>query len=426
MPSISRFLARVFNPPATAGQLPPGFSDWTIAGVRFAQDGLSAGTASETSMTWTAPGCEVELTQSALDRPLDPADVERFRNEQRRIAIEKGRGIISADVLFARGIPLTEVITKARDGTGYDYVGTITAADASHTYTIRVTTHPGTLTGVREALVSAALIPMGELRLPKQTGRIIAFLGDPYDAAWDEDALNAITDDERLDVLFPDHPLSRLRALLDQIGNSITLAAPPPASQENGELAIAAPPRRRLLSDAAAREMQWAFKRFEPIETSLRETLTALDSRTEESSEAIAEHLLLLGIVQSQQQKSTQAIESFARALERFRTVLGPNEPKTALAMGYLACAHLELEQFDAAAELFPQALKVLETAMPNHPAVGTILFGYGQLLSRRDPGRDKDASDRALEIIRQHPAPTIVLREFAGAPVLDRAPHRA
>ncbi len=169
MASISRFLSRVFTPPPAAAQPPRGFSDWTIAGVRFAQDGLSAGTASETSMTWTSEDCQVEITQSAHDGNIDPVDVERLRNEQRRIAIENGRGLVCADVLTARGIPLIEVITKGREGPGYDYLGTITATGATHTYTVRVTAHPGTLTGVREALVSAVLIPMGELRSSRTT-----------------------------------------------------------------------------------------------------------------------------------------------------------------------------------------------------------------------------------------------------------------
>jgi hypothetical protein len=78
-----------------------------------------------------------------------------------------------------------------------------------------------------------------------------------------------------------------------------------------------------------------------------------------------------------------------------------------------------------SAAELFSPALKVLEATMPGHPAFGTILLVYGRLLSTRDPARAKAVSDRALEIVRQHPAPDILLLEFAGAPVVDRAPRR-
>ncbi len=425
MPSISRFFSRVFNPPPTAGQPPRGFSDWTIAGVRFAQDGLSAGSASEASMTWTAPGCEIELTQSAHDGIVDSIDVERLRNEQRRIAIENGRGLVCAEVLTTRGIPLIEVVTKGREGPGYDYVGTIVGTGANHTYTVRVTAHSPGLTGMREAVVSSVLIPSGDLRLPRGSGPIPGFSGDPYDPAWDDGALNAISDDERLDVLLPDDPLTRLRALLGQIRESIIFDTPPNPAQTITESFVTGLPRRQLLSDAAAREIQWAFECFDPIETALRQTVMALDAGPGDNRDAIAEDLLLLGIVQGRQQKPADALESLSRASNLFNGLFGPDHPKTAVAMGYLACAQLDLEHLDAAAELFSPALKVLETSMPDHPAFGTILLVYGRLLSTRDAAQAKAVYDRALGIIKKHPAPNILLREFAGAPVVDRAPRR-
>ncbi len=124
-----------------------------------------------------------------------------------------------------------------------------------------------------------------------------------------------------------------------------------------------APPRRRLLSDIGAREIQWAFKRFDSIETSLKETVMALDGTAADGSDAVA--------------------------------------------------------------DLFPPALEVLETALPDHPALGTILLGYGQLLSTRDPAQAKGILPRALEMTMKSQQSTrgyVLLRELAGAPALKWA----
>lgn len=53
---------------------------------------------------------------------------------------------------------------------------------------------------------------------PSRTGtRVAGWFVDPYDPAWDDTALREYSDDERADVVFPNHPLSRVRTRLEQV-----------------------------------------------------------------------------------------------------------------------------------------------------------------------------------------------------------------
>src|SRR5262245_10468320 len=48
---------------------------------------------------------------------------------------------------------------------------------------------------------------------------------DPYDSGYQGPVLYSLSDDLRLDALFPDHPLSRIRASLAQIQGSVKFDA---------------------------------------------------------------------------------------------------------------------------------------------------------------------------------------------------------
>ena len=381
-------------------------------------------------MTWTgADDLQVELTKLRFDEAIHPADVGRLREEQRRLAIATGRGLVSTDVTTTQhGIRLLEVVTKGRRGMGHDYIGSASGTDGAYTYTVRITAHEAGVTGLREAGVSAQLWELGELQLPttrinRQPQAIQGWVGDPYDPAWDDDALNSVTDDERLDVAFPSHPLSRVRALLAQVRQSIVFGAEAlrpvvegadgsPAATERGGV-------RRLLSDTAARELQWKHNCFDAVAAALKETLHAIDGPNGNHDERVAEHLLLLGITQSRQEQHADAITSLSRALQIYRNVSGHDDLKTAVTMGHLARAHLELGDLARAATLFPPALEVLEAALPGQLALGMTLSGYGRLLIAQNNSEALPYVMRARAIAESLSGGQrlFLLQEAAGAP---------
>jgi len=71
--------------------------------------------------------------------------------------------------------------------------------------------------GVREAMVTQELLAAGELTLDDFDTK---FSGDPYDPSYagvDRKLLRTLSDDARYDARFPDHPLTKVRAVLQAL-----------------------------------------------------------------------------------------------------------------------------------------------------------------------------------------------------------------
>ena len=87
------------------------------------------------------------------------------------------------------------------------------------------------ITGVREAAVSVQLWESGELEiepLQKAENRgepraIKGWFFDPYDPYFKGPVLNSLSDDIKYDEMFPDHPLSLLRATLATVRETMVI-----------------------------------------------------------------------------------------------------------------------------------------------------------------------------------------------------------
>ena len=85
------------------------------------------------------------------------------------------------------------------------------------------------MTGARDAYVSAKLMEEGKLEIelyeePDSSGaagEVKGWFQDPYDPEYKGIVLRSVADDEKYDSLFPTHPLSKVRAILKQIQDSI-------------------------------------------------------------------------------------------------------------------------------------------------------------------------------------------------------------
>jgi hypothetical protein len=76
-------------------------------------------------------------------------------------------------------------------------------------------------TGVREAGVTAELMKAGKLT-PQNFES--SWASDPYDASYhgvDRSVLRFISDDERYDERFPEHPLSKVRRVLAALPTAV-------------------------------------------------------------------------------------------------------------------------------------------------------------------------------------------------------------
>jgi hypothetical protein len=121
------------------------------------------------------------------------------------------------------GAPSCEVVTKYRQGLGYRFAGRLFIDESPLAYTIALECEEQK-TGVRESIVNAVRIQLGEIDLlammtgpvdPATGGRPIPGMQlDPYDSAHDGEATYSASDDPRIDELLQTHPLAVIRSSL--------------------------------------------------------------------------------------------------------------------------------------------------------------------------------------------------------------------
>ena len=178
----------------------------------------------DSEITWTTPGKEaVTLTinqpPSEMIEPNDQKGLQAvFRDEAR---FYKG-GLVEVQTFDSGGVKCGLVTMKfqmktfdpkAGDGVAYQMNAIIPLKHTS--YVLQVAAAETGVTGVREATVT--VIDMKQRNIPDITTEAKDFRRDPYDARFNPDALYTISDDRKWDKSFPDHPLSRIRQLMNEL-----------------------------------------------------------------------------------------------------------------------------------------------------------------------------------------------------------------
>jgi hypothetical protein len=161
----------------------------------------------------------VQIEQAPEFAKRIATDLGRLRAVCREKASQANASIVQVDPIEVASIHGLLVIVRARAGLGSSYVGRMLVPLAGPHYVVQMVTVERGVTGQRDAIVSAALAQRGEIsleppELPGGPSRIKGWCQDPYDPAFDRDTLNCVSEDERLDVVLPKHPLSKVRATL--------------------------------------------------------------------------------------------------------------------------------------------------------------------------------------------------------------------
>lgn len=189
-----------------------------IGSVRADLPGWSEDTSTEDMRIWRdVDGDVVSLTLSS--KPISGLlhkDEAGVRRRSRQLAQDRGGGLIEAFKLDC-GIRL---IYKRLLMPAYVYTGMniIHVRGVWVVWTVVAGEH-GT-TGVREAVVTAMLLEAGELKPEEYAQR---WGQDPYDPAYREtykSILRFMSDDERYDNQFPQHPLSKCRRMLVRLSDA--------------------------------------------------------------------------------------------------------------------------------------------------------------------------------------------------------------
>ncbi len=149
--------------------------------------------------------------------PLAETD-EEFHAIAREHGASRNAGLVEAFRDDGRGYAWW--IHKKEHGTGYVFVGMRIYAHGIWTTMIG---ECGT-TGVREAAVTQQLLASGELTVETYEA---LFSSDPYDPTKSVSEVRLrrfLSDDEKWDEQFPEHPLTRTRLLLHALPGAVTQA----------------------------------------------------------------------------------------------------------------------------------------------------------------------------------------------------------
>jgi tetratricopeptide repeat protein len=366
-------------------------------------------------------------------RPADSfgeqSDIASLRALCRLRADAGGGAIVSVETATIAGIRCPKVINKYERRPGYEYDGAIIIPlRDSHFEIIMNATEHGT-TGVREAVVTNQLLAMGELDLSglktTQPGPapIPGWFVDPYDRGYDGRVLHSPSDDSRLDALFPDHPLSRVRLLLDGIERSVKLDVSAPATYGSpgpNDDGASEGPTAPLVSVEAVAKLYFQAGRYDQVEQLIIESLRQRETHAEVNQSAMANEAVLLGFAYERRGNLAGAENAFRRANASFASAVGAGHPNAAQAATNVGRMLIAQGKHAEAEPLLRGALKLFETAEDSGSSAGVALNGLGLIYIARELYSDAILCfDRAIAIFERVHGPVFpdvvtVLRNVA------------
>jgi hypothetical protein len=158
------------------------------------------------------------------DIAADLSDVRALRSFYRTAAESNDVAMLEVDPTQIAGLPAVRTILKARlQPRGFAFIGSYTLPFADRSYVLKVQSDERGITGVREAAVLA--METMEIEVDEQTGKMVGWEQDPYDSSYRAPFLRNRADDEKYDVTFPDHPLSKVRSYLRELAEQLDVAS---------------------------------------------------------------------------------------------------------------------------------------------------------------------------------------------------------
>jgi hypothetical protein len=164
-------------------------------------------------------------------RSAAPPDIPRMGGEDceratrdyfRSVMADLKGGMIDVDYGEVGGLRAVRTLVKRTlEPRGFGFIGSWLIPFRNDFVTFRFEAVERGITGMRESVVMLSEQPEPAAY---ETGRILGWVKDPYDARYDEGALFNLADQRKYDAQFPDHPLSRVRGYLDDFASNATSA----------------------------------------------------------------------------------------------------------------------------------------------------------------------------------------------------------
>lgn len=201
----------------------------TLDSVSFDESGFERQGDEGNERIWYTPGGDglgLFHFRAAPDIKADPNSVDELRHFYRIMAQEVGFGLIETEKIEVDGCFAIRTIFKApQQPSGMTYIGSITVPFRDFSYVIKVQCVEQGMTGMRDSLIFAEKSMNGEVSIDTTNGtRLIGWDADPYDANFVGPVMRNLSEDEKYDEQFPQHPLSRARRVLEHLQATLRLS----------------------------------------------------------------------------------------------------------------------------------------------------------------------------------------------------------
>jgi hypothetical protein len=359
------------------------------------------------------------IERATPDRPLSPWTLEAVRATVRQRATEAGGGIVAANAGYAGPVPIVVAIRKLGRGFGYDGAVMVRFRDA--VYHITLDARERGTSGVRESLASAILVPIGEVAIPvvppghpRGVGvRMPGLTGDPYDPRYDETAVHMKSDDARLDAIMPSHPLSRVRAWLARVQQTLAVAADLQETLVAPEIDPASPVQSRYrMSALAVGIIAMQAGRPDLADRYITDDVTPGGREPALDGPRIGETLTILGVAREALGRLDEAAWAHDRALSALSAVHGPDHLQTIRAKANLGRVYAALKRADEAEPLLTSAIAAFEASKE----LSELAVAMHAL------GRVRQAQSRHLEALSILDGALSLFERLDRPPVSDRA----
>ncbi len=194
--------------------------------LRFDIRGLrmtNTGSALREWVTATGDTVGVHFHDGPPELAADPSDVAGVRRYYRERAVADGSGLIEADTLRVAGCQAIRIVCKVpQQPSGMSYLGALVLPFRDFCFVVDVHCIERSTAGVRESTILNHALASGEVTLSEH-GDMLGWARDPYGDPQRAPVLWNLSDARTHDARFPDHALSRTRALLDRVETTLRL-----------------------------------------------------------------------------------------------------------------------------------------------------------------------------------------------------------
>ncbi len=329
------------------------------------------------------------IHRATPETPLAPWTLPDVRASVRADAGARKGGLVSLTWSRATNAPIARAVCKFDAGLGHEYEGTVLIRFQEALYSLTLTASERGTTGTRDAMTSALLMQLGEMSLPlpgSASGTAIPdWAKDPYDDAFDEGAVHTKSDDERLDPIFPQHSLSKVRRWLTGMEQTLAVSDDLLAEIVNTGTESSAPDEdRHRMPPFALGILFLQMGRPDVAEPLLLESVHPRGNEPDPEVPRLADKLILLGVAREMLGRLDEAIWAGEWAVRTMEATAAESDPTLIRARANLARTYAASGRTDDAEPLLNEVIPAFE-AQGNDSELAVALNARGLVRQRQN-----------------------------------------